>query len=112
MWLLWSLPKIIQKAMQAQSDAFRDVRLKELTQLDKAIALLAVGDPLSYQQVQAMSVTPQYTEAYDPSPEGELQRIHDREGERDLQEEQLTDDEGRFLDDFFPGSGFAGNSGQ
>jgi len=98
--------------MESQSEAFRDVRLKELAQLDKAIALLAVGDPLTFQQVQAMNVHGQYTEVYDPSPEGEIARIHDREGERDFQEEQMRDDELDFLDDIHPGSGFAGNAGQ
>lgn len=107
---LWLIPRAIGKGLQAQAEANRDVRLAEVKALDKVIALLAVKDPLSYQQVQAMDLSPQYTVDYDPSDEGEIRRIHERLGDLDDHEERMTDAERSFLDDIFPGSGFAGTS--
>lgn len=109
---LWLIPRAISNGLKAQAEANRDVRIAEVKAMDKIIALLAVKDPLSYQQVQAMDLPQQYTVDYDPSDEGEIRRIHERLGEQDDHEEQMTDAERAFLDDIFPGSGFAGTSVQ
>jgi hypothetical protein len=104
------IPRAISRGIEASANAQRDVRLAEVKVLDKVVALLSVKDPLSFQQIQAMGLSQQYDADYDPSDEGEIRRIHERLGERDDTEEQMTDAERAFLDDFFPGSGFRGTS--
>lgn len=96
---LWFL-----RALKNQATYQRDARLKEIAMVDKAIALLSVKDPIAFQAVQAMDLQDQYTSHYDPSDEGEISRIHEREGERDGIEEQMNDDDREFLDDIFPGA--------
>lgn len=93
-----------REALDKQASMMRDVRLKEVSSLDKAMALLSVKDPISYQAVEAMTVAGQYASHYDPSDEGEITRIHDREGDRDGVQEQMNDAQRDFLDDFFPGA--------
>lgn len=113
LWLILRfLPRAISEATKAQAEAFRDVRLKELVVLDKTIALLSVGDVISFQQVQAMNQAEQYTTSYDPSEDGEISRIHEREGERDGLEEQMDASERAFLEDLQPGLGIPGYPGQ
>lgn len=108
---LWLIPRAIQKSIEAQAQANRDVRLAEVKAIDKAMTLLSVKDPLSYQQIQAMDYPQQYTD-YDPSDEGEIRRIHERLGDLDDTEDKMTDAERDFLDDLYPGSGFTGTSVQ
>jgi hypothetical protein len=109
---LWLIPKAITQGLRSSAEATRDVRLKEIEALDKAIALIASGDALTFQQLQAMNGVVQYDTDYDPSDEGEIRRIHERLGDLDDTEEQMTDAERRFLGDIFPGGGFAGTSVQ
>lgn len=104
------IPKAIERGVRASTEAFRDVRIEEIKVLDKAIALIASGDALTFQQLQAMNGVVQYDTDYDPSDEGEIRRIHERLGALDDSEEQMTDAERRFLGDIFPGGGFAGTS--
>ena len=49
----------------------------QATLLDKALALVATSDPVSFQQVQVMGTptSSEDSEVYDPSDEGEMERI-------------------------------------
>src|SRR5690242_7039079 len=49
--------------------------------VDKLVTLLSTKDPLSFQQVQAMSAGQFADPVHDPSDEGEVQRIKDRTAE-------------------------------
>lgn len=49
-------------------------------QVDKVTGLLGTKDPISFQQVQAMTPTSGYDDTtYDPSEAGEIKRLHERE---------------------------------
>lgn len=49
-------------------------------QVDKVTGLLGTKDPISFQQVQAMTPTTGYDDTtYDPSEAGEIQRLRERE---------------------------------
>lgn len=103
--LLTVLAWLFFRALRARDLLQSETRKKELDVLDKALVLLSTKDPISYQAVQAMDFQDQYTSHYDPSDEGEIQRIHEREGDRDGFEERMNDAEREFLDDFLPGIG-------
>lgn len=79
---VWFLSRLLR-----QSTAQRDSETEALsTLLDKALTMLGTKDPLAYQQVQAMSAPSAYDGVdYDPSDEGEVERIRSRSGA--LQEE-------------------------
>lgn len=109
--LIWVLLNRQSKVRVFEAEARRDTRLSEIKIMDKLVAILAVKDPLSYQQIQAMDMAPQYTD-YDPSDEAEIRRIHERLGDLDDTEDMMTDAERDFLDDLHPGSGFTGTSVQ
>lgn len=68
----------------------RDSLTSEL--LSKALALLASGDPLAYQQVQAMEIRSAYNddEFYDPSDDAEMEKIRDRNANLDEQEDDVN----------------------
>lgn len=68
--------------------------------LDKAMALVATTDPLVFQQVQVMSGASEYDDAngFDPSDEGELKRIAERDGVVE-QENDLNGFESSFISD-------------
>lgn len=77
--------------------------------LDKAMALLASRDPMTFQQLQAMNVSPYETvEPYDPSDEGELNRIRTRnhdladEGDLDAYERDIVSELGIDPEFFLP----------
>ena len=93
---------MILRESRKRSDADREVSLAQIKTLDKAIALLATKDPLSFQAVQAMGFASQYDD-FNPSVEAEVERIHDRDGERGSVEGDLNADERAALGDLFPG---------
>lgn len=82
--------------------------------VDKAMALAATTDPLSFQSVQAMGTTlSAYDETgFDPSDEGEIARINQRNPGRG--EDELNGSEAQYLADLFdaPGNEFFGADGR
>ena len=95
---------MILRESRKRSDADREVSLAQMRTIDKAIALLSTKDPLAFQAVQAMDFASQYDD-FNPSMEAEMERIHERDGERGSVEGDLNADERAALGDLFPGLG-------
>lgn len=81
---LWVL---LRWRRQEQATLTEALRLSQSSQseqsalLDKALALLASGDALTYQQIQVMNPASGYDEpAFDPSDAGEIDRIRHTSG--------------------------------
>lgn len=81
--------------------------LRALDSADKALALAASSDALTYQAIRAVEPSGPYPDvaAYDPSDEGEIARIARRRGELndDQEEEPLDGLTESALADFFGG---------
>lgn len=92
---IWFLTKLLKRATEQESSQTKELSIL----LDKALTMLGTKDPLAYQQVQAMSTPSAYDGVdYDPSDEGEVQRIRSRSGA--LQEEEdLNAEEQELLND-------------
>jgi hypothetical protein len=57
----------------------REANLATAAMADKTLALVGTADPLAFQQVQAMGTPSGYDEPeFDPSDEGEVERINQR----------------------------------
>ena len=94
--------KILAQREAFWMDRMATERLSWLTQLsqlqsgplalvDKAMALVGTSDPLSFQQVQAMSPSTGYDERdFDPSEEAEMERIRERESALVSREDDLN----------------------
>ncbi len=73
----------------------------QATLLDKALALVATSDPVSFQQVQVMGTptSSEDTEVYDPSEEGEIARIALRNQRLSEQGDDVSDFEYNLVGD-------------
>jgi hypothetical protein len=79
--LLWRLQSLQWKGLAELSRQNQATLSSSLSLLEKAQALVAASDPLAYQAIRGMDQSPQYSDAdYDPSDEGEMQRIDTRSG--------------------------------
>ena len=111
LWLVLTLlsARGLRKALATQDNRWRtkyeEMNRSWLTQLsqlqsgplalvDKAMALVGTSDPLSFQQVQAMTPSTEYDEPdYDPRDEAEIDRIRERAPALGIQEDDLNGDE-------------------
>lgn len=98
--LLWRLQSMQSRTLERLFSTHQETLSSSLSpllqSLDRAQALVAASDPLAYQAIQAMAVPPQYSDAdFDPSPEGEIRRIAQRDGVSRVED---TYDDGAFDD--------------
>ena len=86
--MLWLAIRTVRQSVQDQ----QPVQMKQLELLDKMTTLVASGDVLSYQGIQAMQVTAAEYAEFDPSDEGQAARERELYG-RDAADEGLTSDD-------------------
>lgn len=107
-WLLLRQQRITAELLKAQAAALvasqRQVQLKQLEVVDKAVALVRAADPWQYQAIQAMQYQVPYDADYDPSPEAEARRIAERDSAVDDMEGEMNADERAVFGDLFPGA--------
>ena len=83
--ILWLSYRLVRSSLQAQEP----VQLKQLELIDKMTTLVASKDVLAFQGIQAMQAQVNEYAGYDPSDEGEAQRIaHEHQQRRRRREQQ------------------------
>lgn len=108
--LIWTVMRSSSLRAQQQEQAFLTAHRSTLESLDKATALAASGDALTYQAIRLPEAVETYPGGqYDPSDAGEVERINARysqlKGEltEDPDEEQLDGTTEAALSAFFSG---------
>ena len=100
------LTVLILRWMHLISKSSEKQQQRALESVDRALALAASSDALTYQAIRLPEQVSLYSDPnYDPSDQGEIERINQRRGVVDLEDEEPLDDTtAAALDDFFGGS--------